>query len=99
MEPTTVWQGTDLLLTVHVQPRAAKDEVVGFHDRQLKVRISAPPVDGKANRRLVAMLAEVFGVAKRDVLLLAGENSRTKRFRILSPRRLPAYIATLGVVD
>jgi uncharacterized protein (TIGR00251 family) len=98
MEPH-VWQGADLLLDVHVQPRAAKNEVVGFHGRQLKIRISAPPVEGKANRHLIAFLAEMFGVARRDVILLAGENSRDKRFKILSPKHLPEFIVGLKAVD
>ncbi len=92
MEPQVVWNGTDLILDVHVQPRAAKNEVVGFHGSRLKIRISSPPVDGKANRHLISFLAEVFGVARRDVILLAGENSRDKRFKILSPKHLPALI-------
>jgi uncharacterized protein (TIGR00251 family) len=87
-----VWQGADLILDVHVQPRAAKDEIVGLHGDRLKVRISAPPVDGKANRHLIDFLAGVFKVAKRDVILLAGESGRDKRFKILSPKHLPEYV-------
>lgn len=88
-----VWQGVDLLLDVHIQPRAAKDEIVGCHGDRLKIRISAPPVDGKANRHLIDFLAETFKVPKRDVLLLAGENGRDKRFKILSPKQVPEYVS------
>lgn len=82
-----------MLLDVHIQPRAAKDEIVGCHGDRLKIRISAPPVDGKANRHLIDFLAETFKVPKRDVLLLAGENGRDKRFKILSPKQVPEYVS------
>jgi uncharacterized protein (TIGR00251 family) len=89
----------DLILDVHVQPRAAKDEVAGFHGERLKIRITAPPVDGKANRHLTGFLAEVFGVPKRDVILLAGESGRDKRFRIVSPKTLPAFLSEIRQMD
>lgn len=87
------WQGADLILNVHVQPRAAKDEIVGCHGDRLKIRIAAPPIDGRANKHLVGFLAEAFQVAKRDIILLAGETGRDKRFKILSPKQLPELIA------
>lgn len=82
-----------MILDVHVQPRAAKDEIVGTHGDRLKIRIVAPPVDGKANRHLIGFLAEVFQVAKRDVVLLAGETGRDKRFRILAPKQVPDFVS------
>ena len=84
-----IWQGADLLLDVHVQPRAAKDEIVGFHGDRLKIRITAPPVDGKANRHLIDFLADTFRVPKRDVVLLSGESGRDKRFKIQAPKQVP----------
>jgi uncharacterized protein len=82
----------DLILDVHVQPRASKDEIVGYHGNRLKIRITAPPVDGKANQHLSAFLAGVFQVPKRDVVLLAGETGRDKRFRIIAPGVMPAIL-------
>ncbi|MDD5034201.1 MAG: DUF167 family protein [Methylococcaceae bacterium] len=76
-------------MDIHVQPRASKDEIVGLHGDRLKVRITAPPVDGKANKHLVDFLAELFGVGKANVILIAGEKGRDKRFRIDKPKRLP----------
>lgn len=93
------WQGSDLLLNVHVQPRAAKDEIVGCHGERLKIRISAPPVDGKANKHLVGFLAETFQVAKRDIILIAGESGRDKCFKIISPKHVPESIAKSQCVD
>lgn len=87
------------MLDIHVQPRAGKDEIVGLHGDRLKIRIKAPPVDGKANRHLTEFLAEVFGVPKRDVVLLAGESGRDKRFKICAPKRWPSLWAELSKMD
>jgi uncharacterized protein (TIGR00251 family) len=63
---------------VRVQPRASKTEIAGVHGDALKIRLSAPPVDGAANDALVKFLAELFAVARRDVRIVAGETSRSK---------------------
>lgn len=84
------WQGEDLLLTLRLQPRASRDEIAGPYGDALKVRITAPPVDGKANAHLLRFLAELFDVAPSSVELLSGETGRDKRVRIARPRRLPA---------
>jgi uncharacterized protein (TIGR00251 family) len=62
------WDGQDLILDLHVQPRASRDEIVGVIGDRLKVRITAPPVDGKANQHLIAYLAKQFRVAKSDLI-------------------------------
>lgn len=64
--------------SVRVQPRASRSELAGVYGDALKVRLSAPPVDGAANAELVEFLAHVFAVGRRDVRILAGENSRSK---------------------
>lgn len=87
------WDGEDLILDCHLQPRASRDEFAGLQGERLKIRLSAPPVDGKANAQLQAFLAAAFGVAKRQVLLEAGESSRLKRVRIRQPTKLPAALA------
>lgn len=86
------WQNDDLLLTVKVQPKASKDEIIGEQDGALKIRITAPPVDGKANKHLIAYLAGIFKVAKSQIELLAGSSGRNKRLLIHSPRQLPEQI-------
>lgn len=83
------WDGTDLVLQLHVQPRARQDEIVGPHGDRLKVRITAPPVDGKANKHLLKFLAKTFAVPSSHVQLVSGETGRDKRFRIVSPHQLP----------
>jgi uncharacterized protein len=61
-----------------VQPRASRNEVAGVHGEALKIRLTAPPVDGAANEKLVDFLADIFSVARRGVTILAGESSRSK---------------------
>ncbi|KPL28238.1 MAG: hypothetical protein AMJ72_04490 [Acidithiobacillales bacterium SM1_46] len=81
--------GPDLVLIVHLQPRASHDELAGIAGEALKIRIAAPPVDGKANDRLIIFLARVFDVPRSMVRLEHGASGRHKRVRVRSPRRLP----------
>jgi uncharacterized protein (TIGR00251 family) len=83
------WDGDDLILDCHLQPKASCDQFAGLHGERLKIRLSAPPVDGKANALLLAFLGAAFGVAKSQVELLSGELNRQKRVRIRSPKQLP----------
>lgn len=83
------WEGPDLWLAVHIQPGARQDGIVGPHGDRLKIRITAPPADGKANAHLIRFLADCFGVPAADVELLAGNGGRDKRLCIRNPRRLP----------
>ena len=69
-------------VSVHVQPRAARSEIVGLHGAALKVRLQAPPVDGAANEALVTLLAERLGVARRSVRVIAGATSRAKTVEV-----------------
>jgi uncharacterized protein (TIGR00251 family) len=78
-----------LALSLHVQPGAVRTEVAGTHGDALKIRLAAPPVDGKANAELLRFLADAFGVPLRNVTLLRGESSRRKRVRIAAARRRP----------
>ena len=78
-----------LVLTVHVQPGARRSEVAGIHGDALKVRLAAPPVDGRANDELVRFMAEAFGVPRANVVLLRGTTSRRKSGRIDSPAVRP----------
>jgi hypothetical protein len=65
-------------LAVWVQPGAAVTEPAGFYQECLKVRLAAPPVDGKANKELTSYLAKALGLKKRQVSLVAGHASRKK---------------------
>ena len=83
------WDGDDLILDCHLQPKASRDEFAGLHGERLKIRLTAPPVEGKANAHLMAFLAAAFGVAKSQVSLESGELNRQKRVRIKRPQTLP----------
>jgi len=80
------WDGEDLLLNVRAQPRSSRDELGEVVGDQIKVRITAPPVDGKANAHLTAFLAKVFGVAKSQVDLVAGQTNSCTRPKAPSRR-------------
>jgi uncharacterized protein (TIGR00251 family) len=86
------WDGEDLVLNVHVQPKASSDSLDGTRGERLKIRLTAPPVEGKANSHLIRFLAKHFGVPRRQVQLLSGERGRAKRVRIQRPRQIPAGI-------
>ena len=68
-----------MILDLHVQPGARKSEFAGQHGERIKVRLAARAVDGKANEALIEFLAAHYGVAKRDVRIIAGLKSRQKR--------------------
>lgn len=87
------WQGSDLLLRCHLQPKASKDEVAGLHGDRIKLRITAPPVDGKANAHLLQWLGKLFKVPKSRVVILQGETGRSKNILIQSPAFIPPSFA------
>ncbi len=67
-----------LKLPIHATPGARRTEAAGAHGEALRVRLGAPPVDGKANAALIAWAATAFGVPKSDVALLHGASGRQK---------------------
>ncbi|TAH45504.1 MAG: YggU family protein [Betaproteobacteria bacterium] len=71
-----------IILSLHVQPAAKQTGFAGLHGDAMKIRLAAPPVDGKANAALCAFLAQFCGVPKSAVTLLSGETSRAKRVRV-----------------
>jgi uncharacterized protein (TIGR00251 family) len=81
--------GGSVVLTLHVQPGAKRTGIDGTHGDALKVRLAAPPVDGKANGELRRYLADAFGVPLANVTLVRGETSRQKTVRIAMPARRP----------
>src|SRR5688572_8297373 len=71
-----------VVLHVHAQPGAGRTQITGRHGDAVKVRVAVPPEHGRANDALVVALADAFGIGTRDVSLVSGEKSRTKRFRL-----------------
>ncbi len=90
------WDGQDLILNIRLQPRASRDEVAGLHQQRLRIRLTSPPVEGKANAHLIQYLSRLFRTPRSDICLLSGKTSRDKRVRIRAPRRLPPEIIALG---
>lgn len=82
--PDLPWQeeGTAVVVRLCIQPRASRNGWNGLHNGELKLQLTAPPVDGAANEACRAFLAKQFGVAKASIRLLSGETSRHKRLRI-----------------
>lgn len=73
-----------ITLTLHIQPGAKKTEVAGLYGDALKIRLAAPPVDGKANAALIEFVAERLGVAKSTVSLKTGQTSRRKVLEVIA---------------
>lgn len=75
-----------VILPVRLQPKASRTTILGDHDGALKVAVTAPPVDGKANQALIAFLAKQFKMAKTAITIITGESSRDKRLLLRSCR-------------
>jgi len=86
------WEDETLILHVKVQPKASSNAFAEVMGDAIKLRTTAPPVDGKANEQIIAWLAKGFGVAKSNVHLSSGDIARFKTFRIISPKKLLADI-------
>jgi len=87
-------RGDGVLLQLSVMPNAKRTEVDGLHDGALRVRLAAPPIDGRANDALVAWLAKSLGVPRRDVQVLRGESSRRKQVAVtVSPEVAARWLA------
>jgi uncharacterized protein len=72
----------NVVLSVHVQPRAKRPGVAGRHGDALKLRVGAPPTGGRANQAAIELLADVLGVPAATITLVSGASSRQKRFRL-----------------
>lgn len=84
-----------LLLNIILQPKAGKDQIIGLYGDELKITITAPPIDGKANTHLLKFLSKQFKVAKTQIELRKGELSRHKQVFIPSPEQIPETVLDL----
>ncbi|MFH1477359.1 MAG: DUF167 domain-containing protein [Verrucomicrobiota bacterium] len=73
---------TGVMLSVHVCPRAAQDQLQGLHGDAVKIRLRAPPADGKANDALIVFLSQILDVSVRNLFIVAGHSARHKRVAI-----------------
>jgi uncharacterized protein (TIGR00251 family) len=78
-----------------IQPGAKKSELAGLYQERLKVKLAAPPVDGKANKALLAYLADILNIKKNEIELAAGETSRQKTIVVHSATQ-PKWAAILN---
>lgn len=83
------WHGPSLEVRVRTQTRCRNEGLGGITGDALRVRVNAPPVEGRANKRLLVVLADAFGVAKSRVHLVHGARSPHKWIRIERPARFP----------
>ena len=84
-----------ITLTLHIQPGAKKTEFAGRHGDALKIRLAAPPVDGKANEALIKFVAETLKLPKSAVSLKSGQSSRSKVLEVIGADA--AQVAALAV--
>lgn len=88
-------QAGAIVLRLYIQPKASRDQIVGLHGEELKVAITAPPVDGQANAHLIKFLAKQFRVPKGAVDIEKGELGRHKQVRISEPQQIPEEVSLL----
>jgi uncharacterized protein (TIGR00251 family) len=88
----------DVIFSVRVQPRASRDTIDGFREGALRVRLTAPPVEGEANEALVRFLAARLNLPRSAVRILSGHRSRTKRVAVrgTTVARVEALAASAG---
>jgi len=74
--------GDGIIIEVKIDPRSSKNEIVGVAENVVRIKLTAPPVDGEANAMLVKFLAGEFGIKKSDVVIMKGASSRRKLIKL-----------------
>ena len=82
MKCISSFSNNDIALNVYVQPRASKNRLAGMHGSSIKVCLTAPPVENKANEAVIHFFADLFGVPKTAVAIKSGKQSRSKKLLI-----------------
>ncbi len=94
------WDRSNLVLRVKVRPGSASDDIIDVTGDTLRVRLRAPPTNGKANQALLVMLAAAFSVPKRNVTIRHGHGSRIKTVVVAQPLTVPdALIAHIRLTN
>jgi len=87
----------ELTIKIKVEPRSSKSGVVGPYGDSLKVKLTSPPVEGKANKELIEVLAKTFGIAKKDVEIISGQSSKNKIVKLRSvPSKVEALLSKIS---
>ena len=71
-----------LLISINVQPRSSKTEIIGIHQNSLKIKLTSPPIEGAANSLLIKFISKELGIAKSNIVLKSGEKSRKKKLTV-----------------
>ena len=74
--------GNDIIIKVKIAPGSSKNKIIGAYNDSLKITITAPPVEGKANKKCIAYLAKYFDMAKSKIEIISGKNSKNKLIKI-----------------
>ncbi len=85
-----------LVVPVRVQPRGSRSEIQGVKDGRLRIKTTAPPADGRANKDVIRQLANEFGVPPSRVALKSGVSQRNKTFEISTPAVMPSWLRDLN---
>ena len=95
--------GTDpeysLVVPVRVQPRGSRSEIQGVRDGRLRIKTTAPPADGRANKDVIRQLAKEFGVPPSRIALKSGASQRNKTFVISKPAVLPSWLREMHPIN
>lgn len=84
-----LWRDDTLIFNVYLQPKASRNALIGLHDNAVKISLTSPPVDGKANKQLIQFLAKLFHVKKTDITIISGVHSRQKCISVCKPSQFP----------
>lgn len=90
---------TGICFKIHVQPKASKNAVAGLYDDALKIRLTAPPVDGAANKMCIAFLSKITGISKSAMTIASGQTSRFKQIEIQCGDTGPTREAVMEIIN
>jgi len=88
-----------LVIRVRVQPRGSRSEIQGVRDGRLRIKTTAPPADGSANKDVIRQLAKEFGVPPSRIALKSGASQRNKTFVIAQPAVLPSWLREVRPIN
>ena len=94
--PAATDRKTSLVVAVRVQPRGSRSEIQGVKDGRLRIKTTAPPADGRANKDVIRQLAKEFGVPPSCIALKSGASQRNKTFEISTPALMPSWLRDLN---
>ncbi len=83
MKKTSKNNNDSLIINIKVEPRSSKSGIAGTYGDGLKVKLTSPPVEGRANKELIEVLAKEFGIKKKDVEIISGKKSKNKIVKLI----------------